>query len=144
MAYRWPVSGGVQRGVSKYQARLTESGLAVEDSIVLCAEYRLNSDWKVVKSKAMKDNLLGKGSRSRISKLLRAVERRIFEAPSPLDRPIYVTRFLAAEKNVPTAAKSQLLLVLAVNDDLALADAHEPLHSSTEPRLVQRPSQQIH
>jgi hypothetical protein len=111
----------------KYQARLTESGLAVEDSIVLCAEYRLTRDWEQVKSEALKENLLGKGSRSRISKLLRAVERRIFEAPTPLDRPIYVTRFLAAEKNVPTAAKSQLLLVLAVNDDLALADAFRTL-----------------
>ena len=109
--------------MTKYQARLTESGLAVEDSIVLCAEFRSTRDWEDVKSKALKENLLGKGSRSRISKLLRAVERRIFQAPSPLDHPLAVTRFLAAERKVPAVAKAQLLFVLAVNDDIALRDA---------------------
>ncbi len=109
--------------VTKYQARLTESGLAVDDSIVLCAEYRSNTDWEAVKSKALKENLLGKGSRSRISKLLRAVERRIIHAPPPLDHPGAITRFLAAERRVPAVAKAQLLFVLASNDDIALRDA---------------------
>jgi hypothetical protein len=113
--------------VKKYQARLTESGLAAEDSVVLCAEYYSTRDWEQVKSKAQKENLLGKGSRSRISKLLRAVERRILEAPPPLDRPVSVARFLAAERNVPAGAKAQLFLVLAVNDDIALADAYRAL-----------------
>jgi len=113
--------------VTKYQARLTESGLAVEDSIVLCAEYCSTRDWDAVKSKALKENLLSKGSRSRIFKLLRSVERRIFQAPPPLNRPISAARFLAAETKVPMAAKSQLLLVLAINDDIALADAFRAL-----------------
>ena len=60
-----------------YQARLTETGLAVEDSIALCSEYCSASDWLEVKSKALKENLLGKGSRSRISKLLRAVGHQV-------------------------------------------------------------------
>lgn len=100
---------------AKYQARLTESGLAVDDSIALCAEYCSTRDWNQVKSKALKENLLGKGSQSRISKLLRAVERRVFNAPPPLHCPAAVTRFLAAEKRVPTSTKAQLLLILALN-----------------------------
>jgi hypothetical protein len=123
-----------------YQARLTESGLAVDDSIALCAEYCSTRDWEKVKSKALKENLLGKGSQSRISKLLRAVERRVFEAPPPLYRPASVTRFLAAEKKVPAGAKAQLLLVLALNDDIALADAFRtlaiPAASNSESRVL--------
>jgi len=101
--------------------------LAVEDSIVLCAAYRSTRDWGEVKSKALKENLLGKRSRSRISKLLGAVERRIVHASPPLDRPVAVARFLAAESKVPAAAKAQLLFVLAVNDDIALGDAFRTL-----------------
>ena len=111
----------------RYQARLTESGLAVRDSIVLCAEYRLTGHWDEVKSKALKENLLAKGSRSRISKLVRAVERRIFAVPPPLRRPAQAARFLAAEAKVPAAAKAQLLFVLALMDDKALADAFRAL-----------------
>ena len=110
-----------------YQARLTETGLAVEDSIVLCGEYCSTRDWLEVKSKALKENLLGKGSRSRTAKLLGAVERRIVHAAPPLDRPVPIARFLAAESKVPSAAKTQLLFVLAVNDDIALCDAFREL-----------------
>jgi hypothetical protein len=119
---------------------LTESGLAVEDTIALCNEYRSTRDWDEVKSRALKENLLGKGSRSRISKLLRAVERRIFDAPAPLDRPGAVTRFLAADAKVPAVAKAQLLFVLALLDDLALADAFRalviPAATGVAPRLI--------
>jgi Putative inner membrane protein (DUF1819) len=110
-------------GEARYQARLTETGLAVEDSIALCAEYSATKDWDEVRSKALRDNILGKGSRSRISKLLRAVERRILHAAPPLDRPVAISRFLAADAKVPTAAKTQLLFVLAVLEDIALGDA---------------------
>ena len=86
---------------ARYQARLTETGLAVEDTIALCAAYSATKDWDEVRSKALKENLLGKGSRSRISKLLRAVERRILHAAAPLDHPIAISRFLAADAKVP-------------------------------------------
>ena len=114
-------------GGAKYQARLTETGLAVEDSIALCAEYAATSDWDQVRAKALKENLLGKGSRSRILKLIRAVERRIVHAAPPLDRPIAISRFLAADGKVPTTAKAQLLFVLAVLEDVALGDAFRTL-----------------
>jgi hypothetical protein len=76
---------------------------------------------------ALRENLLGKGSRSRISKVLRTVERRIFEAVPPLDQPLAIARFLAAESKVTAAAKTQLLLVLTVSDDLAFGDAFHAL-----------------
>jgi hypothetical protein len=110
-----------------YRARLTETGLAVEDSIALCGEYRSTGDWLDVKSRALKENLLGKGSRSRITKLLRTVERRIIDAAPPLDRPSAVARFLAAESKVPSAAKAQLLFVLALCEDIALENAFRQL-----------------
>jgi hypothetical protein len=110
-----------------YQARLTESGLALEDSAVLCAEYIATRDWGEVKSTALRENSLGKGSRSRISKLLRAVERRIFDAAPPLHRPLAIARFLAAESKVTAAAKVQLLLVLTVSEDRAFGDAFHAL-----------------
>ena len=118
---------------ARYQARLTETGLAVEDTIALCAAYSATKDWDEVRSKALKENLLGKGSRSRILKLIRAVERRIVHAAPPLDQPIAISRFLAADAKVPTTAKTQLLFVLAVLEDLALGDAFRTL---VLPRLV--------
>ena len=112
---------------ARYQARLTETGLAVEDTIALCAAYSATKDWDEVRSKALKENLLGKGSRSRILKLIGAVERRVVQAAPPLDRPIAISRFLAADAKVPTAAKTQLLFVLAVLEDIALGDAFRTL-----------------
>ncbi|MGA2704004.1 MAG: BrxA family protein, partial [Isosphaeraceae bacterium] len=112
---------------ARYQARLTETGLAVEDTIALCAAYSATKDWDEVRSKALKENLLGKGSRSRILKLIRAVERRVVHAAPPLDRPIAISRFLAADAKVPTAAKAQLLFLLAVLEDIALGDAFRTL-----------------
>ena len=110
-----------------YQARLTESGLALEDSTALCSEYVATGDWDAVKLRALKENLLGKGSRSRISKLLRAVERRVLGATPPLDRPLAIARFLAAESKVTAAAKVQLLLVLTIREDRAFGDAFHAL-----------------
>jgi len=112
---------------ARYQARLTETGLAVEDTISLCAAYSETKDWDEVRSKALKENLLGKGSRSRILKLIRAVERRVIHAAPPLDRPIAISRFLVADGKVPTAAKAQLLFLLAVLEDIALGDAFRTL-----------------
>ena len=112
---------------ARYQARLTESGLAVEDTIALCAAYSATKDWDEVRSKALKENILGKGSRSRILKLIRAVERRIVHAAPPLDHPIAISRFLAADAKVPTTAKTQLLFVLAVLEDIALGEAFRTL-----------------
>ena len=48
-------------------------------------------------------------------------------AAPPLDHPIAISRFLAADAKVPTAAKTQLLFVLAVLEDLALGDAFRTL-----------------
>jgi len=114
-------------GEARYQARLTETGLAVEDTITLCGAYSATKDWDEVRSKALKENLLGKGSRSRIFKLIRAVERRIVHAAPPLDHPIAISRFLAADAKVPTTAKTQLLFVLAVLEDLALGETFRTL-----------------
>jgi Putative inner membrane protein (DUF1819) len=115
--------------------------LAVEDSILLCAEYSATGDWAEVKFKALQENLLGKGSRSRISKLVRAVERRFLHAPRPFDRPAAIARFLAAESRVPAAAKAQLILTLTVSDDIALGDAFRSL---VIPRVSGKGSRALH
>lgn len=108
-----------------FRARLTEVGLAVEDSSTLCLEYTRTKDWAEVRRRALQDNLLGKGSQARIEKLLRAVERRVLSAAPPLACPFSLARFLAAD--LPTAARSQLLFVLTVAEDIALAAAYNKL-----------------
>src|SRR6185312_14463075 len=90
-------------------------------------EYLATRDWSEVKSRALQQNLLSKGSRSRISKLLRAIERRILQTHPPLNRPEAIARFLTAESRVPAAAKTQLVFTLAVRDDIALGDAFREL-----------------
>jgi hypothetical protein len=110
---------------SLYRARLTETGLAIDDSSVLCAEYRRTKEWSEVRRRALEENLLSKGSQARIEKLLRAVERRVLFAAPPLDCPVSVARFLAAA--VPSAAKAQLLFVLALGEDIALSAAYRAL-----------------
>jgi Putative inner membrane protein (DUF1819) len=108
-----------------FRARLTEAGLAVEDSSHLCLEYVKTQDWKEVRRRAVRENLLDKGSEARITKLLRAVERRVIGAMPPLPCPRLVARFLAS--NVSDAAKAQLLFVLATREDVALAEAYQRL-----------------
>jgi hypothetical protein len=112
-------------GVEPFRARLTEAGLAVEDSSILCLEFTRTGDWSEVRRRALRENLLAKGSQARIEKLLRAVERRVVHATPPLDRPVALARFLGAD--VPTAAKARLLFVLAVAADAALAAGYREL-----------------
>ena len=108
-----------------FRAQLTEAGLAIEDTAVLCAEYLAVGDWRQVRQQAFKENLLGKGSQERIKKLLKAAERRIVIASPPLNYPTLTARFLASA--IGDAAKAQLLFVLAVREDPALADAYQRL-----------------
>jgi hypothetical protein len=108
-----------------FHARLTEAGLAVEDSSLLCREYAQTGDWQEVRRRALEENLLSKGSQARISKLLRVVERRVIQAGPPLSCPPLLARFLASR--APGAAKAQLLFVLAVREDAALAEAYGTL-----------------
>ncbi len=108
-----------------FRAQLTEAGLAIEDTAVLCAKYSAVGDWQQVRQQAFKENLLGKGSQERIKKLLKAVERRIVSASPPLNYPVPAARFLASA--IGDAAKAQLLFVLAVREDPALADAYQRL-----------------
>lgn len=108
-----------------FRARLTEVGLAVDDSSALCLEYTRTHDWAEVRRRALQENLLGKGSQARIDKLWRAVERRVLRAAPPLDCPASMARFLASE--VPAAAKAQLFFVLTVAEDAALLAAYREL-----------------
>src|SRR5947208_840342 len=108
-----------------FRARLTESGLAVEDSAVLCRAYVETGDWTEVKRQALRDNLLGKGSSARIAKLLGAVKRRVIDSKPPLAIPLLLARFVAT--GVPAAAKAQLLFILAMLEDAALAGGYQHL-----------------
>jgi Putative inner membrane protein (DUF1819) len=92
---------------------------------VLCSEFVPTNDWKEVRRKARRENLLGKGSQARTDKLLRAVERRVIRAEPPLPCPRVLARYLAA--NVSDAAKVQLLFVLAAWEDTALREAYRRL-----------------
>jgi len=112
-------------GRKRFRARLTEAGLAVEDSIALCAEFIQRNDWQEVRRKARRENLLGKGSQARTDKLLRAVERRIIRAEPPLPCPQLLARYLASK--VSDTAKAQLLFVLAAWEDVALSEAYRRL-----------------
>jgi hypothetical protein len=106
-----------------FRARLTEAGLAVEDTVALCREYARTADWEGVRNLALRENLLGKGSQARTLKLLRAVQRRVMEARPPLAHPLPLARFLAA--GCSDAAKAQLLFVLAASEDAALAEGYQ-------------------
>jgi hypothetical protein len=103
-----------------FRARLTEAGLAVEDTALLSQEYSRTADWPAVRQRALQENLLAKGSQARTLKLLRAVQRRVVEAQSPLDRPLLLARFLASR--LSEAARAQLLFVLAAAEDVVFAD----------------------
>jgi len=103
-----------------FRARLTEAGLAVEDTALLCREYAKTTDWPTVRRQALQENLLGKGSQARTQKLLRTVQKRVIEAQPPLSHPLALARFLASRFS--DAAKAQLLFVLAVAEDVALAE----------------------
>src|SRR5262245_45689016 len=77
-----------------FRARLTECGLAIADTVQLCSEYAKIRSWDEVRRFALRDNVLGKGSEARITKLVRAVERRVINARPPLSRPELLARFL--------------------------------------------------
>jgi hypothetical protein len=106
-----------------FRARLTEAGLAVEDSAALCAEYTRTFDWSEVRRRALEENLLDKGSEARITKLLRAVERRVLHALPPLSSPRPLAGFLGSPR-VADTAKAQLLFVLTAREDAALAEGY--------------------
>ena len=80
-----------------------------------------------MKSRALKENLLGKGSHSRISSFSALSSDESFMPRGLWTAPSAIARFLAAESKVPAAAKAQLLLVFAVNEDIALGDAFRTL-----------------
>jgi hypothetical protein len=108
-----------------FRARLTEAGLAVEDSCVLCRAYVETTDWGEVGRRALRENLLGKGSAARIAKLLGAVNRRVINAQDSLSFPLLLAKFLASD--VPAAAKAQLLFILALREDAAFAEGYQHL-----------------
>jgi hypothetical protein len=102
---------------------LTEAGLAVEDTALLCQELTRTPDWQEVRRRALRENLLGKGSQARTLKLLRAVKRRVLDAQPPLAHPLPLAQFLSSRFS--EAARAQLLFVLAATEDAALAQGYQ-------------------
>ena len=67
-----------QQGTVDYKANLQRVGAAISETIVLLGEYARHGDWNWVRTAALQDNLLQKGSSETVIGILKAVKRRVF------------------------------------------------------------------
>jgi hypothetical protein len=56
---------------SKYTAALQRVGAVYEESLILLSMYARDGDWRIVKEKAIRENLLKKGSSRWTENILR-------------------------------------------------------------------------
>ena len=97
----------VQQETVAYKANLQRVGAAIPETIVLLREYARHGDWNLVRTAALQDNLLQKGSSETVIGILKAVKRRAFLDTDAL--PSADTLALAIIADIPDAARSQLV-----------------------------------
>ena len=101
--------------VSKYTAALQRVGAIYEESMILLSMYARDGDWKVVKEKAFRENLLKKGSSRWTENILRAVKRRFFANQAPLPEGRQISKFVL--NGLPKSAKIQALYQYVCQSD---------------------------
>jgi len=73
---------------------LQRVGDVYEESLILLSVYARDGDWKVVKEKAIRENLLKKGSSRWTENIQRAVKRRFFADHPPLPSERQISKFV--------------------------------------------------
>jgi len=106
---------GLKYESSKYVAAFQRVGVIYEESIILLGEYARHGDWKVIKEKAIKENLLKKGSSVWIENILRAVKHRFFADTEPLPSGRQVSKFILCD--IPKSSKMQVLYQYVCQSD---------------------------
>lgn len=109
----------VQQEAANYIANLQRVGAAISETIVLLREYARHGDWNRVRTTALQDNLLQKGSSETVVGILKAVKRRVFLDTDTL--PSAETLALTMVADIPDAAKNQLVHVYICASDALVA-----------------------
>ena len=102
-----------------YKANLQRVGAAIPETVILLSEYAHYGDWNRVRTAALQDNLLQKGSSETVIGILRAVKRRVFLDTDTL--PSTETLALAMIADIPDAARSQLVYAYICTSDALVA-----------------------
>lgn len=102
-------------GVEKYVAAFQRVGAIYGETITLLSQFAHEGDWKVVKEKVFRENLLKKNSSAWIKDILGAVERRLFAGKGLLPSGRQVSRFVSAD--VSKSSKIQVLYQYVCNSD---------------------------
>jgi len=106
---------GLEQEAGIYPAAFQRVGAVYEESMILLGEYARSGNWKVVKDKALRENLLKKGSSVWIENIFRAVKRRFFANNEPLPSGEEVSRFMLC--NIPKSSKIQTLCQYVCHSD---------------------------
>lgn len=102
--------------INKYTAALQRVGAVYEESLILLSMYARDGDWRVVTEKAIRENLLKKGSSRWTENILRAVKHRFFADRSPLPSGRQISKFV--ENELPKSSKIQVLYQYICHSDL--------------------------
>jgi hypothetical protein len=106
---------GLKQEAGMYPAAFQRVGAVYEESMMLLGEYARSGNWKVVKDKALRENLLKKGSSVWIENIFRAVKRRLFADNGPLPSGEEVSKFVLC--NIPKSSKIQTLYQYVCHSD---------------------------
>lgn len=101
--------------VNKYTAALQRVGAIYEESMLLLSMYARDGDWKVVKEKVLRENLLKKGSSRWTDNILRAVKHRFFVDHTPLPGGRQISKFVL--NDLPKSSKIQTLYQYVCHSD---------------------------
>lgn len=92
---------------SSYKADLQRTGVALKESLLLLQEFASLGDWQAVRRKAIKENLLQKGSSHTAAYILQAVRRRFSAKVDALPEMPLIAKAVAS--SMPEVAKEQIL-----------------------------------
>jgi len=125
----------------EYKANLQRIGAAISETIVLLREYARHGDWNLVRTAALQDNLLQKGSSKTVKDILLGIRRRVFLDTSTLPPALVLARTMMFD--IPAAAKTQLVYAYICASDPLVARTVEGLvqpivTTAIEPRLTAR------
>lgn len=99
----------------KYIAAFQRVGAIYEESIMVLKEYARTEDWKVVKEKMLRENLLKKSSSKWTDDIFRTVKRRFFVNHALLPSGRHLSKFIS--KDMPKSSKIQALYEYVCHSD---------------------------
>ncbi|MGB9693531.1 MAG: BrxA family protein [Fervidobacterium sp.] len=99
----------------KYIAAFQRVGAIYEESIMLLKEYARDENWKVVKERVLRENLLKKSSSKWTENILRTVKRRFFVNHAALPSGRHLSIFVS--NDIPKSSKVQALYQYVCHSD---------------------------